>query len=323
MMGCAKIWIREIARWTYWFPLRYIVHALPARAAGKVGCFFGHFLYCLSMGMKAKMLSGVRDLFRADRGDEACRRIARDTFCNATADAVERLHCDRLNKEVMDKLVELRGAENLDRALSTGQGAILMHAHFGNEELIMPTIGYHGYRMNQLASRWEPEPMNDPRLALPDRIRKVIYRLKIGTRENYPVSFVYIDGFLRDAFRCLNRNEVLAMAIDGREGRKWLKIPLLGKRWLLSPGPMELALRSGAPVVPAFMLREGNTGKHVLVLHDIFDLVRTGDDKEDIRVNTERFASILEQYVTEHPEQYMKLFWFDADFYLSEKEELE
>lgn len=265
------------------------------------------------------MLTGVRDLFGADRGHEACRRIAQDTFCNATADAAERLYCDRLSKERMDKLVEVRGAENLDKALGAGKGAILMHAHFGNEELIMPTIGYHGYRMNQLASRWEPELLTDPKLALPNRIRKRLYQLKIQTRESYPVSFIYVDGFLREAFRCLKRNEVLAMAIDGREGRKWLKIPLLGKRWLLSPGPMELALRSGAPVVPAFMLREEKTGKHVLVLHDIFTPVRTGDDSEDIRINTEKFAGLIEQYATEHPEQYMKLLWFDADFYVSEE----
>jgi KDO2-lipid IV(A) lauroyltransferase len=67
-----------------------------------------------------------------------------------------------------------------------------------------------------------------------------------------------------------------------------------------------MAMRSGAPVVPAFMARQ-KSGKYKLILKPAIDVVCTDDYNADLVVNTQRFTKIVEEIVREYPDQW---FWF-------------
>ena len=66
-----------------------------------------------------------------------------------------------------------------------------------------------------------------------------------------------------------------------------------------------MALRSGAPIIPAFMARQ-KSGKYKLILKPVVDVSRTGDYERDLRENTQGFTRIVEEVVREYPDQW---FW--------------
>ena len=65
------------------------------------------------------------------------------------------------------------------------------------------------------------------------------------------------------------------------------------------------ALRSEAPVVPGFLLWDETTKRHVLRFEPEVELIRTGDFKEEVALNTARFTKVVEECVRRHPHQWL------------------
>src|SRR2546423_4446015 len=79
-------------------------------------------------------------------------------------------------------------------------------------------------------------------------------------------------------------------------------VEFFGRPALLPSAHVALALRTGAPLVPAFTWREN--GLLCARIEEPLELVSTGDRDTDVRAGTQRFAALLERYIKEHPEQW-------------------
>jgi KDO2-lipid IV(A) lauroyltransferase len=66
-----------------------------------------------------------------------------------------------------------------------------------------------------------------------------------------------------------------------------------------------MAIRSGAPVMPAFMARQ-KSGKYKFIIKPTIEAICTDDYEADLVVNTQRFTKRVEEVVREYPEQW---FW--------------
>jgi KDO2-lipid IV(A) lauroyltransferase len=70
-------------------------------------------------------------------------------------------------------------------------------------------------------------------------------------------------------------------------------------------GLARLALRTGLPVVPAFLVRDGRRARHRIVVGPPLEIQRTGDREADIRENTQRCQRVLEDMIRRHPEHWL------------------
>ena len=70
-------------------------------------------------------------------------------------------------------------------------------------------------------------------------------------------------------------------------------------------GLARIALRTDAAVVPTFTIWDAELGKYRLRFDPAVELVRTGDLEADIKANTQKFTSIIEDYVRKYPEQWL------------------
>jgi len=71
-----------------------------------------------------------------------------------------------------------------------------------------------------------------------------------------------------------------------------------------TPGLAVMAMRSGAPVVPVFIVRDGFQ-KHRLLIKEPIELVLTGDIQKDVEINTQRFTDTLEAMIRQYPDQWL------------------
>jgi KDO2-lipid IV(A) lauroyltransferase len=300
----------EIARWIYWYPWRKIVQLIPLAISYRLAKFAGYALFWCSRGRKQRTYSGIHSAFPQTRPKELTRMVVQ-TFQNYAVNSIEVFHYPKLNPDKIKKMVHYEGLEKLDSALQQNKGVILAHGHFGNEEFLMPALGYAGYKLHQIGSRWEPQQINQHRFGkMLNLIRRKAFKRRIGYREQLPVTFHYIDKSLRSAVRVLQKNEVLLFAVDGRESDQWLELTFLGQKALFSPGLARFAKLTGAVVLPVFLIRDKDFSHRLMVENPM-----TIEEKDEPEIIQE-FIALLEQYIRQYPDHYAKVYWLNPSFFI-------
>ena len=66
-----------------------------------------------------------------------------------------------------------------------------------------------------------------------------------------------------------------------------------------------MAQKTGAAVVPGFLLWDEQERQDVLRFGERIALVDTGDPEADALANTARFTAVLESYIRQYPEQWL------------------
>ncbi|MBF0316647.1 MAG: lysophospholipid acyltransferase family protein [Nitrospirae bacterium] len=209
----------------------------------------------------------------------------------------------RLNKDNIHHLVKCVGARHLEEGVKGGRGTMLLFAHFGANQMVMPAIGYTGHRMCQMsapATVWiERLPQMKSTL-----VEKVMLRYKWRNEQSLPVKHINIFGSLREAFMCLKRNEFLGIAIDGGGGKETVDVDFLGRKAHFPTGAIDMALRTGCCILPVFMLRNKGAG-NTMIIEPPLEYKTSTDKEADIRYATQLFVNRLEQYVLKRPCHYM------------------
>lgn len=258
------------------------------RSICSIGRAYGDIAYLLDSKKRRITAGEIKLLF--GRGDRETREIAKGSFENYYERQLATVFFGSLDKKTVDRIVEAEGLENLDHALAAGRGVILLLSHFGFFLLPLPYLGFSGYTVNQVTGRQLHSSLIAERF--------LAWRKKEADR--LPVKFIQVGKFLRPLYQALGKNEIIAVAFDGRDGANWVDVDLLGKKARLSTGPFEIARRTGAAIVPTFIVREGG-GRHRLVLEPPFDLSPESDLTRAVREDTAAFARIFEKYIERYP----------------------
>jgi len=105
--------------------------------------------------------------------------------------------------------------------------------------------------------------------------------------------------------QALSQNRLVGILIDQRAKRsRGVWADFFGRKVPTAPGLAVMAMRSGAPVVPVFIVRDGFQ-KHRLLIKEPIELVLTGDIQKDVEINTQRFTDTLEAMIRQYPDQWL------------------
>lgn len=315
-----RIVLAELVRWFYWYPFRLFIQRIPLNMSYAVADFLTPVFALASRGKRRRIHQGVSMMYRGNVSRARTREIARDTFNNILRSAIEVLWYPKLTEPMSRRLFTLEGVEHLDEALKLKRGVVLLHGHFGNAHLIMPAIGYRGYPLSQMGSRNPPEPVTGPFAGIINRIRRTSYEIKLRYKEALPVNFIYTDRSMRDAYRRLENNEIIAIALDGREGTHGTEFDFLGGKAIFYTGAMNLIQRTGPVVLPVFHVRNRDN-THRLVIEKPLPIDATADREADARNNIRKFLDLLEQYVYRYPGHYAHAFCARELFFTPPKED--
>lgn len=308
-----KALIFSLIRWVYWYPFCRLIQSIPISLTYKLSSLFVPIYYFFSQAKRKKIFQGLVSMHGSMIPRKKLEMIVYKTFDNGIKAAMEHLVYPQFDAEFCKKNIEYKGLKNLNEALRAGRGVVLLHGHIGNPHMIMPSIGSQGYKLNQLASRNPPETVHGFLCGLVNRIRYKCYEKALFLKEKFPVNFIYIDKLLSAPFIVLKRNEVLAMALDGREGSKSINVRFLNHNASFYTGVMRLILLTNPVVLPTFHIRNKNN-KHVIIINSALEIEKTENKVEDIRRNMEKFVRILERYVYQYPYLYAEAFALNEPF---------
>ncbi len=229
-------------------------------------------------------------LFGGTRDAAALRTITRKSFENDTMRLFETAFFGSMDRRTTAAIASVEGLGHVDAALARGRGVIMLLSHFGSFLLPLPFLGFRGYVVNQITGKQVHTSF------LAERIWR--YRKKEADR--LPVKFTQVDRFLRPVYEALRGNEIVAIAFDGRDSTKWATVDFFGRRARFSTGPFELARRTGAAIVPTFVVRKKG-GRHRITFREEFTLSGNPDAAKALEADVGNFARIFQEYVSLSP----------------------
>lgn len=254
------------------------------------GRLLGNLMYCTDKKKRNTTKTELAALFGHRFTPEEIDDITRRSFTIYYKRQVETSFLGAFTQERMNNIMHVEGIENLDNALSKGKGIILLLSHFGSFLLPLPYLGYRGYKINQVTGKQIHV----------SRIAERFWSWRKREADRLPVRFLQVGKFLRPVFDALDRNEIVAIAFDGRDGKKWIEVDLFERKVLFSTGPFELARRTGATIIPTFVIRDTNDIQK-LVLEPAFTLSADSDIKMALSSDTRRFAEHFAEYIAAYP----------------------
>jgi len=188
------------------------------------------------------------------------------------------------------KIVKVEGRENLEAGLAKGKGVIALGAHIGNFVLVGTRLGIEGYPFHILF-----------RLPKDQRLKTIIDRYLPCFHLKIIPSFPRRVAVTK-VLETLKRNEIVFILADNlKKGR--VQTYLFGQPVRSPRGPVSLALRSGAAVLPIYLIRGYGGDLHVVIEPEI-PMMRNGNLSADIAQNTHRIAHYLEGLIRRYPDQW-------------------
>jgi KDO2-lipid IV(A) lauroyltransferase len=263
---------------------------LSPNAAGRLGVIFGDIFRLFDARHRRIARLNLRMAFGDAKSKKEIRRIIKDVYRNLGQTSIEFARIPKLSRADALDIMTLEVRKRLDDFLSGGQGLILVGSHFGNWELMAAVGALAGYKVSAVV-----RPLDNPHV---DKIVREV-------RESSGLEIIGRRVSALAIVRRLKRNEIVGILADQNTRKQNVFVDFFGLKAATTPGPALLALKTGAALVPIFMVREG-IGKHRLIVEDPIDVVRTGNQEADVVATTQKYVAILEEYVRKYPSQW---FW--------------
>jgi KDO2-lipid IV(A) lauroyltransferase len=269
----------------------FFINLLPEGFALWIGRQLGNLMYGIDVKHRKIAIQNLHLAFGHEKSEQERRSIARKNFQNLGMMAIEFFRITKMDMEAYQRKVEVEGLDKALKVLDENRGALLLLGHFGNWELMVP--------MSRIIQK--------PILAIAKPIKRNpwLERWIIKSRERIGLEVIPPVNATPKVVRALSMNKIVAVLFDQRGKRsKGVWADFFGRKVPTTAGLAVMAIKSGAPVLPVFMIREGFE-KHRLIIRDPLELVLTGNFKQDVEDNTQLFNRVLESIIRQYPEQWL------------------
>jgi KDO2-lipid IV(A) lauroyltransferase len=187
--------------------------------------------------------------------------------------------------------IRYEGLEHYLAARDRNQGVLVLTGHLGAWELSSFYHSLAGYPMGMVIRR-----LDNP---LVDRMVNRI-RCKHGNR------VLHKDDFARGLLGAMRAGETVGILMDtNMTPPQGLFVPFFGVQACTASGLARVALKTGAAVLPGFLLWEESERQYLLHFYPEIALADTGDAEADAIDNTARFTAVIEDAIRDHPSQWL------------------
>jgi KDO2-lipid IV(A) lauroyltransferase len=284
---------KSISRFAAWVGISIcslIVKIIPTCCLYSFAKSIAVLAYCFAKKQKNIALDSLKIAFGKEKSAREIEKIAKDCFIYMAKGAVELMFFFDKPHALRD-LVQLEGKENLDRALAAGRGVILVSAHFGNFPLLLGRLAQEGYKAGGIM-----KPMHD------ERMEKIFLK----KREKFGVRTIYSqprNTCVSNTINALRNNELVFIPIDQNFGTGGVFVDFFGKKAATATGPVILAQRTRAALIPCFILRQPDD-RHKIIFEPELKLEGGADPQEVILVNIQKLTNIIESYIRRYPAEW-------------------
>jgi KDO2-lipid IV(A) lauroyltransferase len=280
----------------------WLAGKVPRRARLVVAGFVTELIYFGWVGKRHVTIANMAQILGTTPSDPRARQLARRSWRNFGRYVSDFIYMPNTTRDaIIARLHDTNPAPGsfalIDEARARGKGAILVSTHFGAYDVAGIAV----------ASRFPVhlivETIADPRM---DRMWQ-------EQRRDLGMEVIRIEQSPRQMLRVLQENGIIAVAVDRPlppgEG---VPVTFFGKTCWVPGGMAQLAVRSGAAIVPGFCIYdEDYSSTYYLGAGPILYPETTGDRKTDAARLMQRMFTALEDQIRQRPDQWamFRAFW--------------
>jgi KDO2-lipid IV(A) lauroyltransferase len=278
-----KLWSLKLAHHLLgWLPLP-LGYLLATRV--------GEAAYFVSPRSRAVVQDNLRQVLGDAVPPARLRHLTLQAFRNSARGYFDLLHLPWLDPYQVARKFRVFGLEEVRELRKDGRGMVLTTAHMGTPDLLAQ-MG----KVLELPITVLVEPMEPP------EVMEFFLRLRRSQGISYaPVT----SNGLKAVIQSLKQGGVVVVASDRAIQGHGEVLPFFGTSTLLPTGAVELAMKTGSALVPAYGVRTKQG----------FDLYfekpiwvggqRNGDNKEALKYGMEQVVASMERLILQHPEQWL------------------
>ncbi len=266
----------------------FITNILPERGRYLMGKGLGKLFHKLVKSRRKITRENLQLAFK-NKSDKEVERLTKEVFISMGLMLVEFIFLEKINKNNFQDYCSVEGEKYLKEAFSRDKGVIIYGAHFGNWEWMAAFISLLGYPLGAIAARQHNSFFNK-------KINEI--------RENKGIEIIPDGISVRRGYRNLKKGKCLYILGDQDARNHGWNINFFGQASSTYPGAVQLARRTGAAIVPTFLIRE-DFSRHRLVFKQPRTVSADTSEEEQKQI-LQQLVNVTEKVIEEHPEQW---FW--------------
>lgn len=194
-------------------------------------------------------------------------------------------------REQASEFIEYEGLGHYLSARNRGRGVLVLTGHLGAWELSSFYHSLLGYRMGLVIRRLD-NPLVDAFVN--------------GIRCLHGNRVIHKDDFARGLISAMRTGETVGILMDtNMTPPQGIFVPFFGLEACTASGLAKVAMKTGAAVLPGFLIWNEELEKYVLKFGAELEVARTEDAEADVLANTAAFTATIERYVRANPEQWL------------------
>jgi KDO2-lipid IV(A) lauroyltransferase len=236
---------------------------------------------------------GERNLELAlpERSLQERNQILRSLFRYLGWQLVEVCRMTRYTAENLRGWIRTEGLEHYLAAKARGKGVLIVTGHLGAWELSSFYHSLMGHPMGMVIRRLDNRRLDE---------------FVNGIRCLHGNRVLHKDDFARGLLTAMRKGETVGILMDtNMTPPQGVFVEFFGRQACTASGLARVALKTGAAVLPGFMLWEQAERRYVLHFGSELAFERSGDEEAGIVAATQLCTSAIESWIRRYPDQWL------------------
>ncbi len=230
-----------------------------------------------------------RQVLKTRAGRRRLRHTVRGMFIHTVWNYLEACMLPTMSDEDILMNMQATGYDALSEGMAQGKGVVLISAHFGPFDFVSQHIAICGYNLLIPVEKLHNEQM---------------LNLMLYLRCSHGVHYLPLEGqtTMRTIVRHLRQKHTVLITGDRSVQGETVEVSFFGAPARLPIGPVQLAIRMGAPLVAAFgwYNSDRQIRAHILPL----SLALPPEQRNDVNALLHAVVRQLEAHIGDYPDQW-------------------
>lgn len=276
----------------YWLVLA-VARALGWMPRAVARLFSAGLAWAVYLGFGRLRRVGLRNLSQAmpELSSRDRKSILRGVYRHLGWQLVEFCRMPRYTAHNTHSWIRTEGLEHYLAARARGNGVLVLTGHLGAWELSSFYHSLMGYPMGMVIRHLDNRRLDD---------------FVNGIRCRHGNRVLSKDDFARGLLTAMRAGETVGILMDtNMTPPQGVFVRFFSRPACTASGLARVALKTGAAVLPGFLLWEPAERRYVLHFGPQLNLTRTSDLESDILAATQQCNDVLETWIRRYPDQWL------------------
>jgi len=266
-----------------------LTRLLPYRLVYLIAAVISDLNFAVNRRSRRAVYANLRHVFSGSEMGEPLDAIARRVFRNFAFNIVAFLRLPLVDRGEMERVIRIEGWEHAERAREHG-GVIFLSCHIGNWEWAGVLFAQHGFRIKAVAL---------------DHGGGRVTRFFSERRRAKGLELLPLSGSTFAMIEWLRAGGAVGVIADRDYAHQGVEVTFFGAPAVMPRAHAILATKTGAPILPCFLLREASDHFRLIIEPPVWaaEFEHLNADHR-VRALVERCLHTFEGVIRRYPDQW-------------------